>query len=166
MSRAALPPGKLPHRLLASLLHGLPSGDGVVLGPGVGRDVAVIEAGDGGDRLWLATSDPITFATDRIGRYAVTVNVNDIAVAGGVPRFFLATLLLPEDTTTEANVRTIFEEIAAACLEFGVAWIGGHSEVTLGLDRVVVSGTMLGEVAPANLVRSDGGRPGDVVLCA
>ncbi|MDH3686941.1 MAG: AIR synthase-related protein [Myxococcales bacterium] len=163
MSRAALPPGKLPHRLLANLLNELPSADGVVLGPGVGRDVAVIEGRDG---LWLATSDPITFATDRIGRYAVTVNVNDIATAGGVPTFFLATLLLPEGATTEASVRAIFEEIAAACREFGVGWIGGHTEVTLGLDRVIVAGTMLGEVAREGLVRSDGGRAGDVVLCA
>jgi hydrogenase expression/formation protein HypE len=163
MPHAALPPGKLPHPLLASLLKTLPSAGGLVVGPGVGRDVAVV---DGGDRLWLVTSDPITFATDRVGRHAVTVNVNDIAAAGGKPRFFLATILLPERETTAATVRSVFAEIAAACREFGVGWIGGHTEVTLGLDRIVVAGTMLGEVPHADLVRSDGGKPGDRVLCA
>ena len=36
----------------------------------------------------LAKTDPITFATDRIGWYAVNVNANDIAVAGGTPKWF------------------------------------------------------------------------------
>jgi hydrogenase expression/formation protein HypE len=163
MPRAALAPGKLPPDLLAPLLAGLPSGSGVIQGPGVGRDVAVVE---GGDRLWLLTTDPITFATGRIGQYAVTVNVNDVAVAGGEPRFFLATLLLPEQGTTAETIRTMFGEIANACRSFGIAWVGGHTEITLGLDRPIVVATLIGDVAPDALVRSDGGRADDAVLCA
>ena len=163
MADATLAPGKLPHALLTALLGRVPAAPDVVQGPGVGRDVAVLDAGD---RLWLATSDPITFATDRIGRYAVTVNVNDVAAAGGEPRFFLATVLLPEHGSSPASVERIFSELAEACRAFGIAWVGGHTEVTLGLDRPIVCGTLLGEVAPDRLVRSDGGRPGDVVLCA
>jgi len=52
------------------------------------------------------TGEPITFATDRIGWYAVHVNANDIAVMGVRPRWFLAAVLLPPGTT-EADVRAL-----------------------------------------------------------
>ena len=100
MSPSPLPPGKLPTALLATLLaQDVPTDPRVLIGPRVGEDAAVI---DMGDRLLIAKSDPITFATDAIGHYAVTVNANDIAVMGGTPRWFLATLLLPETRTTAA----------------------------------------------------------------
>ena len=40
------------------------------------------------------TSDPITFATDAIGRYAVAVNANDMATSGAVPRWFFGHIAL------------------------------------------------------------------------
>ena len=42
--------------------------------------------------------------------------------------------------------------------------VGGHTEITYGLDRPIVVGCMLGEVAPEQLVRPDGARPGDALL--
>jgi len=115
-----LPAGKLGMDFLAGLLDGCGGENGVVLGPGIGRDVAVVDAG--GDRYWLLKSDPITFATNEIAHYAVTVNVNDIATAGGIPRWFLATLLLPESAITAAEVASLFEEIRAACSRYGSPW--------------------------------------------
>src|SRR4030042_858072 len=58
--------GKLPNQLLAQLLArtGPPQSSRVVVGPGVGQDAAVI---DMGDRLLVAKSDPITFASALIG---------------------------------------------------------------------------------------------------
>ena len=98
MNATPLSPGKLPPALLAALLGEFPRTDPrLVVGPRVGEDAAVI---DMGDRLLIAKSD-LTFATDAIGYYAVTVNANDIATMGGTPRWFLATLLLPEQGTTE-----------------------------------------------------------------
>src|SRR5574341_801904 len=97
-----------------------PTDPRVLIGPRVGEDAAVI---DMGDRLLIAKSDPITFATDAIGHYAVTVNANDIAVMGGTPRWFLATLLLPEVSTTEALVRDIFAQLRRACGELGIALV-------------------------------------------
>ena len=38
-------------------------------------------------------SDPITFATDAVGYYAMVVNANDLATCGAKPRWMLATLL-------------------------------------------------------------------------
>jgi hydrogenase maturation factor len=127
----------------------------------VGEDAAII---DMGDHYLIAKSDPITFATDAIGYYAVVVNANDIATRGGRAKWFLATLLLPERTTSVALVESIFAQIAKACEAFGIAVVGGHTEVTYGLDRPILSGHMLGEVDPAGLITSSGAQIGDVLL--
>jgi thiamin-phosphate kinase len=154
-------PGKLPPELLAALLASATRADPrVLVGPAVGVDAAVI---DFGERLLVVKSDPITFAAEEIGWYAVQVNANDLAVMGATPRWFLATLLLPEGVT-EAEVRAIFDAITRACRELGIALVGGHTEVTYGLDRPLVCGHMLGEALPEELVRSDGARPGDRLL--
>ena len=114
-----LPLGKLSPDRLSQLLNLIASTDpSVVLGPGVGRDCAVIDLG--GDQLLVAKSDPITFATDEIGWYAVHVNANDLATTGATPRWFLATALLPEGHTTEKMLTTISEQLFSACRELGI----------------------------------------------
>jgi hydrogenase maturation factor len=55
-------------------------------------------------------------------------------------------------------------QIADACRSLGVAVVGGHTEITHNLDRPIVVGCMLGEVAKDRLVRTGGARPGDVIL--
>lgn len=162
MNATSLPAGKLPPQLLAELLAQTAVNDPrLLIGPRVGEDAAVI---DMGDRLLIAKSDPITFATDAIGYYAVTVNANDIATMGGTPKWFLATLLLPEFHTTEALVRSIFGQIKQACERLHITLIGGHSEITVGLDRPILSGHMLGEVTRERLVSSAGAQVGDAIL--
>ena len=160
--QTSYPLGKLPASHLARLLvRHAPVDPRVVLGPGVGRDAAVISFDD---RYIVAKTDPITFASDEIGWYAVHVNANDIACTGATVRWFLATLLLPEGHTSPQLVDTIFDQIADACCELNVTLVGGHTEITHGLDHPIVVGCTLGEVSPERLVRSDGARPGDVLL--
>lgn len=154
--------GKLPHDLLERLLADVPHGDHrVVLGPGIGRDAAVID--NGGPSLLVAKSDPITFATDLIGWYAVHVNANDVACTGAKPAWFLATILLPEGSTEEL-AESIFRQIQDACGSLRIDVVGGHTEVTLGIDRPIVTGSLLGDVPRERLVRPDGARPGDAIL--
>jgi len=157
-----LPPGKLPADLLRSVLdlHAVDD-PRVVVGARVGEDAAILDLGD---RYLVAAADPVTFATDELGWYAVTVNANDIAVRGATPRWFLATLLLPEGATDEGAVRRLFAQLAEACAACEVALIGGHTEVTHGIDRPLVAGTMLGEVAKDRLVTTAGARVGDAVV--
>ena len=156
------PIGKLPQADLVALLaeHQMPD-PRVILGPGLGCDAAVVEMGE---RYLVAKSDPITFATDELGWYVVHVNANDVACLGASPRWFIATLLLPEVQTTPALVQQLFSQIRAACAEVGACLIGGHTEITHSLDRPIAVGMMLGEVAPEHLIRSDGARPGDCLL--
>ena len=93
----------------------------------------------------------------------VNVNANDIAAMGGVPKWLMATLLLPPGAD-EALVSDIFAQIRAACAELGVSLIGGHTEITVGLDRPIAAGAMLGEVGKADAVLSAGARPGDALI--
>ncbi len=158
------PLGKLPAKDLEHLLDrhtfALPD-DRVLVYPGVGEDAAVI---DMQNRWLVAKTDPITFATDEIGWYAVNVNANDIAAAGGTPRWFLSTLLLPENRTDLGLVERIMAQIASACRALDIVPCGGHTEITYGLDRPIVVGVMLGEIEPGNLIRSGGVRVGDVIV--
>ncbi len=153
-----LPLGKLPPELLARLLRGLPRPDPRVVTPATpGVDAAAIDLGD---RVLIATADPITFLADRIGWYAVNVNANDIAVMGGEPRWFLATLLLPAGIA-EAAVSAILADLTAACAELGVALVGGHTsegaELSLGF-------AVTGLVDRASVLRKGGLAPGDALI--
>jgi hydrogenase expression/formation protein HypE len=162
MGMRSLPIGKLRADTLQAIFDKHQSKDPrVVVGPRVGEDAAVI---DMGDRYLIATSDPITFATAEVGWYALHVNANDIAVRGARPRWFLATLLLPAGSTTDASVDGLFAELHAACDELEVTLVGGHTEVTHGLDRPIIAGTMLGEVEKVRLVTTSGARVGDAVV--
>lgn len=159
--------GKLPPRLLASLLDSLPTYDPFLLvGPSVGEDAAVIDFAPGSATLLVAKSDPVTFATDEIGFYAVNVCANDIAVAGAVPRYYFPTLLLPVGAADRTLARRIFDQIGHACRDLDIVVAGGHSEVTHSVNQPVVAGAMLGSVARGQHVRSGGSRSGDIVLLA
>jgi hydrogenase expression/formation protein HypE len=157
-----LPVGKLPPELLAEILSRAPISDGrVVLGPGVGLDCAVVELDD---RMLVFKSDPITFTADQIGWYAVQINANDIATSGAEPLWFLATLLLPQGSTAPSAVKEIFDQVYRACAELDISVIGGHTEITYGLDRPIIVGTLVGEVAKERLVTPRGVLPGDRLL--
>jgi len=156
--------GKIPSADLAQLLATISSTDPrIIVGPGIGLDAAVLEMGD---HYLVAKTDPITFATDQLGRYAVHVNANDVACMGGIPRWFMATLLMPEGQAHEELATSVFEQIVEACESLDVGLVGGHTEITFGIDRPILMGCMLGEVDPRQLITPGGIRVGDVVIQA
>jgi hydrogenase expression/formation protein HypE len=157
------PAGKLPAASLEALIAALPRRDPrLLVGPRAGEDAAVIDIGGG--RALVAATDPITFATDRIGWYAVHVNANDIAVMGARPRWFFLVLLLPAGLADAPMVDAIMRDATAACDALEVTVCGGHTEITPGLDRPIAIGQMLGEVEIDRLIRKPSLRPGDVVI--
>ena len=156
------PTGKLPMEDLSRLLSRYARNDPrIVITPGIGKDATVISFGD---KYLVAKTDPITFAIDQIGWYAVHINANDVAAMGGIPRWFLATLLLPEGNTGPEEVEEIFSQVFTACEELGVILCGGHTEISHGIDRPIVVGQMLGEVEKGKLVSPDKIRPGDEII--
>jgi hydrogenase expression/formation protein HypE len=156
------PIGKVPASYLRELWDRHPPTDpSVIFGPGIGRDVAVLDAGD---RYLVAKTDPITFASDRIGWYAVHVNANDIACSGALPSWFLATLLLPSEEASPDLIESIYEQMTKACDAIGADLVGGHTEVTHGINRPIVMGCLLGLVDKDDLITTAGARPGDSLL--
>ena len=156
--------GKIKHELLGSLLEDFTSGlndNRVIMGSKIGEDAAVI---DMGDKYLVAKTEPITFATNEIGYYAVNINVNDVACTGAVPKWFQSTILLPEKDTDEELIRSIFKNIQETCKSMNISVIGGHTEVTAGLDRPIVVGSLLGEVEKESLVSTSGAKPGDILI--
>ena len=112
-------PERLDSKLLERLLkrYARPGRD-VIIGPSVGVDCAAVRFGG---KILLAKTDPITFVAEDIGFYAIHINANDIAVTGGSPKWFLATILLPEGKATARLVQGIFSELSEASKAVGAA---------------------------------------------
>lgn len=159
--RDRLSVGKLPSALLERLLAAyVPTDPAVLVGPGIGRDAAAIAVDRG---VLVAKSDPITFATSGAADYLVDVNANDLACMGAEPRFMLVTALFPDGTMVE-DVERHFDELGAACRRRGIALVGGHTEVTAGLDRTILVGMMLGEAGTGGLLAPGQAIPGDLLM--
>jgi hydrogenase expression/formation protein HypE len=156
-----LPLGKLPPRLLQSLLRFRGAADRrVVLGPTFGEDAAVIDLGS---QYLILKSDPVTFTADEIGWYAVNVNANDVAVMGARPAWFQATIIVPPGTTP-TGVRSIVRDIDRSARRLGIAVTGGHTEVSPAVRQPIVAGDMQGVVDRNSLITSSGARMGDAVI--
>ncbi|BBO16856.1 hydrogenase expression/formation protein [Candidatus Brocadia pituitae] len=156
------PVGKLDIHLLEKLLNSNPITDPrIIVGPRIGEDAAVI---DFGEKFLVAKTDPITFTTHRIGWYAVNVNANDIATMGATPKWFMATLLLPEGKTDRKLVTRIFQDIMKSTQKLNITLCGGHTEISYEIDRPIVIGHMLGEVERDKLVINSNAKPGDDLL--
>lgn len=158
----SLPAGKLPNSFLEELLDRYRIEDpSVIVGPSVGEDTAAVDIH--GKEVLVLKSDPITFATESIGHYAVSINANDMATAGADARWMLATLLLPCGFSRD-QVRGIFADLYAACTAWHIILCGGHTEITDAVSRPVVTGMMAGTVARKNLIQKRRMAPGDRVL--
>lgn len=157
-----LPPGKIPPEKLKKFVfnHLGARGERVIISSGPGVDAAAI---DFGSSVLVASTDPITGAGEGIGFYAVHVNANDVATFGARPKWFLVSLLLPEGAD-EGLLEEIMREIHGSAERLGVAIVGGHTEVTPGLKKPIVVGTMLGEVEKGKLVTSNGAKAGDSII--
>ena len=157
-----LPAGKLPNRLLDQFLKALDCRDpSVLVGPRVGEDVAAVSLA--GEDTLVLKSDPITFATDAVGYYAMVVNANDLATCGARPRWMLATLLFPPGTPP-SRVRQVMVELQQAASQFGVSLCGGHTEITDAVTRPVVVGQLAGTVSRSRFIDKRKMRDGDQIL--
>ena len=126
----------------------------------LGEDCAAIDFGE-----WTAvlTTDPITGAKRHLGRYAVHVACNDLATTGAEPVALLLTLLLREGSTPD-DLETVMGEAGSTAAGLGVEIVGGHTEVTPGIDHTIAVVTALGRARRGTVISAAGARPGDAVL--
>lgn len=153
--------GKLPAVLLDQFIRELPIKDqDVLIPPGIGRDAAGVKIGE---RLVAVTTDPITFTSNRLATYSVSVNINDVACLGCRPRFYSGVLLLPTGTS-EDFVASVFKELGEQLRAHDICDIGGHVEVTDAVSRPVLIGQMIGEAISDRLIDPASIQAGDSIL--
>ena len=153
--------GKIGHALLEELLGGLPAPpEELILGPAPGEDACALELPAG---VLVVATDPITLTGKDVGRHAVVVNANDVAVTGARPLYFLASVLLPEGFE-ESDLREIFAAMCDELAKLGACLVGGHTEVTSAVRQPVIVGQMLGRCERGRLLTTGGARPGDALL--
>jgi hydrogenase maturation factor len=147
--------GKLSRQHLERLLElTASSSPEILVGAGVGEDAAVVR----GSKKLILTADPITFTEENIGFYTVAVNTNDIVAMGGKPSYLITTILLPLGTD-EQRLHTIFRELKEASDKAGIRWVGGHTEVSTAVTRIVVSAQAIGFLR-GKPTRTSDARPG------
>lgn len=153
--------GKVAPDLLARLVYPhLGHRPDVVRRAGIGEDCAVLDFGE-----WAAvvTCDPITTAREHLGRLAVHVACNDLATSGAEPVALLLTLLLREGATPDA-LESIMTEAGQTAASLGVEIVGGHTEVTPGIDRTIAVVTAIGKARKGTVISGSGARAHDAVI--
>ncbi|HEX6330541.1 MAG TPA: thiamine-phosphate kinase [Actinomycetota bacterium] len=137
---------------------------GVVLG--LGDDAAVLEPASGQQILTTdlliegVHFDPASISPHDLGAKAVTVNVSDVAAMGGSPRAAVASIVLRTDVEA-AWVMELYAGMRDACTDYALSLVGGDTNRG---PAVVVSVTVVGEVAPGRAVTRSGARPGDQIV--
>jgi hydrogenase expression/formation protein HypE len=155
-------PGKVPTEVLEKIVFKNLGAkrDDVVLCPSIGEDAAIVQAGN---TVLAVSSDPITGAEKWLGWLAVHVSANDVATRGVQPRWFNSIILLPKNSTTEL-IEKICTHMDKAARQVNVAIIGGHCEVTPGIDHPIVTGCAIGVAEDGKYVSSSGAKIGDQII--
>ena len=132
----------------------------VLTRPAIGEDCGVI---DFGELACVVSTDPITGASQNIGKLSVHISCNDVASNGADPVGILMTILAPEGTTAK-DLDKIMKEAADTACELDVEIIGGHTEITNAVNKIVISTTVIG-IQPKNKVpNSRNVKVGDKVI--
>jgi hydrogenase expression/formation protein HypE len=154
--------GKLTNQELKDIVFSrLPKlSDRTVLGASIGADCAYVSLGD---KMLVASTDPITAGGMQSGTLAVHVSCNDIVTSGVRPIGLLVVILAPSGSSRE-EITQIVEQASSAAQELGVDIIGGHTEITDSVRSLVITTTAFG-VIDENTPRILGKAcPGDTLL--
>ncbi|AUX46838.1 hydrogenase [Sorangium cellulosum] len=157
-------------RLSAELLHRvfLPAFENEVLGRLEDAATCPLEMSEGG-RLAFTTDafvvQPLFFPGGDIGRLAIVGTVNDLAVAGAMPRHVSAAFILEEGLPV-TTLERIVASMRATCAEAGVTLVCGDTKV---VDRgkgdgVFITTSGVGVVPRGRALSVASARPGDRVL--
>jgi len=94
-----------------------------------------------------------------LGWKSLAINLSDIAAMGGVPRYALVALGLPEDTRVE-DVSLLYEGMIDLARQTRTAIVGGNISRS---PVVSVTITVLGSSLDSRILRRSSARPGDTI---
>lgn len=154
--------GKVPNEILEKIIFSNIKNKRkeVLVSAAIGEDNGII---DFGENVCVVSTDPITGATKDIGRLAIHISCNDVSTSGGEPIAVLLTILCPP-STTECELEEIMKDASQAAADVNVEIIGGHTEVTDAVTRVIISTTVIGKQLKNKLPNYNDIKVGDKVV--
>jgi thiamine-monophosphate kinase len=132
---------------------------------GIGDDAA---AWKGDASIQLATVDsfiqdvhfpPSIASWKELGWKAMAANLSDIAAMGGVPRYALVSLALPEDTEVD-DVAALYTGMLELAQQYGVAILGGDISSS---PLVIITITILGNSQKKQILTRSTAKPGELI---
>tara|TARA_X000000368_G_scaffold136849_1_gene107527 strand:- start:17485 stop:18540 length:1056 start_codon:yes stop_codon:yes gene_type:complete len=135
---------------------------------GIGDDAAVI---DMGDKYQLASTDlliegvhfDLAYAPlKHLGYKSVAVNVSDICAMNGTAKQITIGLAISNRFTVEA-LEELYEGVKLACEHYEIDLVGG--DTTSSTSGLLISVTILGEVAKNKITYRSGAKINDLVVC-
>jgi hydrogenase expression/formation protein HypE len=138
----------------------------VLVGPGHGRDNAVIRLGC--NQVLVATADPLSVIPAlglRDSAYlSVHLLASDLATCGFPPQFMLVNLSLPPQMKNE-DFEKYWKYVSYECKKLGIAIVGGHTGKYVGSDYTVVGGGVMMTLAPEKkYLSSCMSKPGNILI--
>lgn len=133
---------------------------------GIGDDAAVVKMKKD---LQILTTDCLVegdhfkrewFTPRQIGMKAIEINVSDVAAMGGIPKYVLVSLCLPQDLKVDF-VEEMYKGMWKTCDKYNIEIIGGNMTHS---KQIVISITLTGEVDKKNLSLRSGAKPGDFIF--
>ena len=138
----------------------------VIVGPGHGRDNAVVRLGC--NQVLVATADPLSvippLGLKDSAYLSVHLLASDLATCGFPPRFMMVNLSLPPQMKNE-EFDEYWSSLSFECKKLGVAIIGGHTGRYIGSDYTVIGGGVMMTLAPEQeYLASCMSKPGDALI--
>lgn len=155
-------PGKVPIEILEKIVFknlGAKRKD-VILSSSLGEDAAIVKAGNS---VLAVSSDPITGAEEWLGWLAVHVSANDVATRGVQPFWFNSIIMLPKNSTAD-RIKKICSQMNRAAKQLNIAIIGGHCEITPGIEHPIVTGCAIGVAEKGKYVTCSNAKIGDKII--
>ncbi|MEE1313626.1 MAG: AIR synthase family protein [Lachnospiraceae bacterium] len=154
--------GKVPESVLKrSVFKQLKKNREEVLeGPAVGEDCAVLQLDE---EMVVLSTDPVTDSSERAGTLAVHITTNNLVSSGADPVGVMLTILLPEKAK-EKDLKRLMQEIQKECDRLGISVLGGHTETTSAVNRIVVIATGIGKAKRSEIITTSGAGPQEDIL--
>lgn len=133
----------------------------VLVGPAIGEDCSIISLK--GDEVFVMSTDPITGTVQDIGTLAVHITANDIASSGAEIIGIMLSVLLPEDTS-EAELKSMMNDVDKVCDELSIEVLGGHTEVTKAVNQPIITVTGVGKMKKVDMIKTSGAKAGQEIV--